>query len=44
MLKLFQQLRKRKTVRDTTALILIKVALKSESIYRYFALILTFEF
>ena len=28
MLKLFQQLRKRKTVRDTTALILIKVALK----------------
>ena len=27
MLKLFQQLRKRKTVRDTTALILIKVAL-----------------
>ena len=30
MLKLFQQLRKRKTVRDTTALILIKVALKLE--------------
>ena len=39
MLKLFQQLRKRKTVRDTTALILIKVAqdVGFESIYRSFA-------